>query len=1091
MDEQRIQTYVELIQSLLSCPSGQETAILKQQHDLLDEGLLLVIDQVIGMLRQQGQENNAAWLEQMAAQLAQAIESKNTSLPAPNMSGDLRTVLQELSQPNDLQDMARRAVLCQQALQLVSRHENEMLWAALQAELGNSLSRIRGERAENIEAAIDAYQQSLQVRTKEAMPVEWATSMMNLANAYYSRIRGERAENIETAVAAYEQSLQVRTKEAMPVEWATSMMNLANAYANRIRGDHAENIEAAITAYQQSLQVRTKEAMPVEWAQSMNNLANAYANRIRGDRAENIEAAINAYQKSLQVWTRETMPIEWAQSMNNLANAYANRIRGDRAENIEAAIDAYQKSLQVRTREAMPIEWATSMMNLATAYKNRIRGDHTENIETAVAAYQQSLQVRTKEAMPVEWATSMMNLATAYANRIRGDRAENIETAVAAYQQSLQVRTKEAMPVEWATSMMNLATAYADRIRGDHAENIEAAIKAYQQSLQVRTKEAMPVEWATSMMNLATAYADRIQGNRAENIEAAIRAYSQALEIFTPETHPNDCRRTARLLANLYAEENQWDKAQICYETALNAVEVLYQAALSKGSQEAELSATNDLYRRAAYTYAKVGDLATAIVTLEQGRARGLSEALQRDRADLETIRKANPDLAERYLTAAVAINQIESTERLINKSNETPTYSQEVFSQQVIQARQSLKDCLAEIRQIPGHKNFLTLPTFDEVAATVQPDYPLVYILSTPNGSLALILTTSDVSNLWLNDLTEPQLIDLLGDTWFKAYMESQANRQCWLEAVDDVTHRLWDWIMAPLINHLQQNNLSKAVLIPTGYLGYLPLHAAWAPDETKITGRRYALDTIQLTYAPNAISLNAARIVANQTSATTLLAVNEPQPVSAGGFPGASGEAAKAISKFLGKDNWKILQYENATRAAALENLPQYNVVHFSCHGSANLDKPLNSGLSMAHDEILSLRDLLGLKLQNLRLAILSACETGIPGTKLPDEVISLPTGLLQAGAAGIVSSLWSVADLSTMLLLSRFYDLWRTENLDPREALRQAQIWLRDSNGSDLAPYLKSTHHDLAQKLEQDHHQLPFAHPFYWAAFTYVGV
>ena len=124
-------------------------------------------------------------------------------------------------------------------------------------------------------------------------------------------------------------------------------------------------------------------------------------------------------------------------------------------------------------------------------------------------------------------------------------------------------------------------------------------------------------------------------------------------------------------------------------------------------------------------------------------------------------------------------------------------------------------------------------------------------------------------------------------------------------------------------------------------------------------------------------------------------------------------------------------------------------------------------------------------------MRLAILSACETGISGTKLPDEVISLPTGLLQAGAAGVVSSLWSVADLSTMVLLSRFYDLWRTDNIDPPEALRQAQIWLRDSDGPAFAPYLESSHPDLAQKLAQEPDQRPFAHPFYWAAFTYVGV
>ena len=474
----------------------------------------------------------------------------------------------------------------------------------------------------------------------------------------------------------------------------------------------------------------------------------------------------------------------------------------------------------------------------------------------------------------------------------------------------------------------------------DQAKNIEDAIEASQQSLQVRTREAMPVEWATSMTNLANAYKKRMYGDRAKNFEDAANTYSKALEILNPETYPNDCRRTARALANLYADENQWDKATIRYETGLSAVEILYQAALSKGSKEAELSETNDLYRRAAYAYAKVGNLKAAIATLEQGRARGLSETLQRDRANLETIRQTNPELVERYKTAASAINQLESTERRLSTDRQSPQYSQEDFRQQATQARQSLKNCITEIRQIPGYENFLSLPTFEDVAATVQPNHPLIYLVSTPNGGLALILTTAGISGLCLDNLTESQLIDLLNDNWFKAYRERKNNRQVWLDAIDNVTNQLWDSLMAPLIDYLQHNNLSKSALIPTGYLSYLPLHAAWTLNTTQPNSRRYACDEIQFTYAPNALSLSAARAVESQTPADTLLAINEPLPVDPAALPpNSSTEAAKAISAFPGKENWKLLKQENATRMAVLEQLPQKNVVHFSCHGFADI--------------------------------------------------------------------------------------------------------------------------------------------------------
>lgn len=111
------------------------------------------------------------------------------------------------------------------------------------------------------------------------------------------------------------------------------------------------------------------------------------------------------------------------------------------------------------------------------------------------------------------------------------------------------------------------------------------------------------------------------------------------------------------------------------------------------------------------------------------------------------------------------------------------------------------------------------------------------------------------------------------------------------------------------------------------------------------------------------------------------------------------------------------------------------------------------------MAHDEMLTLRDLLSLRLAGARLAVLSACETGVPGIELPDEVIALSTGLIQAGLGGVVASLWSVSDLSTMLLMARFYEHWKRDGLAPPEALRQAQVWVRDATNEEKAAYLRA--------------------------------
>lgn len=164
----------------------------------------------------------------------------------------------------------------------------------------------------------------------------------------------------------------------------------------------------------------------------------------------------------------------------------------------------------------------------------------------------------------------------------------------------------------------------------------------------------------------------------------------------------------------------------------------------------------------------------------------------------------------------------------------------------------------------------------------------------------------------------------------------------------------------------------------------------------------------------------------------------------------------------------------------------------------------EPLESRIKLA-DGDLTLGEILDLRLPVARLAVLSACETGIPGTRQMDEVIHLPSGLVQAGVAGVAASLWSVNEISTAMLMARFYDLWRKDGLEPREALRQAQIWLRDSSDGEKQEFFKkdlpefSTNKMPGESADtffkdvvfNDPGGRTFRHPYYWAAFTYTGV
>ncbi|XWK87948.1 MAG: tetratricopeptide repeat protein [Phormidium sp.] len=606
MNEERIQAYGNLIQQLLSCPDGEEPQILQDNSELVDLGFVQVCEAKAAGLAEEGKQNEADFLRSVARQIGQFLFIQELWQAEQESNSD-EAVISMLEQQQHLLD-ARFAEILQQGAEfsiakqpeaiesilriienlsihinnfrlgkrannieiaitgykivLKHREPGSEKWAGTQNNLAVAYYyRIKGERAENIEKAIEIYNQALTVRTRDAFPEKWAGTQNNLANAYLNRIRGERAENLEQAIAYYTAALTVYTRDAFPEDWAQTQNNLANAYLYRIRGERAENLERAIEIYTQALTVRTRDAFPEDWAETQHNLATAYCERIRGEKAKNLERAIEIYTQALTVETREAFPEYWAQTQNNLANAYYSRIRGKRADNIERAIEFYTAALTFYTREAFPEDWARTQHNLATAYSDRIRGERAENIERAIEFYNQALTVYTCDAFPEDWARTQNNLAAAYSNRIREERAENIERAIEFYNQALTVYTREAFPEYWAQTQHNLGEAYRNRIRGERAENIERAIEFCTQALTVRTREAFPQDWAMTQHNLANAYSDRIRGKRAENIDKAIEFYTQVLIVYTRDAFPEDWAMTQNSLATAYSDRIRGERA--------------------------------------------------------------------------------------------------------------------------------------------------------------------------------------------------------------------------------------------------------------------------------------------------------------------------------------------------------------------------------------------------------------------------------------------------------------------------------------------------------------------------------------------------
>ncbi|NEP48652.1 MAG: CHAT domain-containing protein, partial [Moorea sp. SIO3C2] len=214
-----------------------------------------------------------------------------------------------------------------------------------------------------------------------------------------------------------------------------------------------------------------------------------------------------------------------------------------------------------------------------------------------------------------------------------------------------------------------------------------------------------------------------------------------------------------------------------------------------------------------------------------------------------------------------------------------------------------------------------------------------------------------------------------------------------------------------------------------------------------------------------------------------------------------------------------------ENAATKAAIDSKPlnSYHCLHFSCHGYFNYQEPRKSALILANahkptsgkanserylriseeeifdlEKCLTIDQVFDLQLEQCRLVTLSACETGlIDYTNISDEYIGLPSGFLVAGSPAVVSSLWKVKDLSTALLMIKFYQNLR-EQIPLAVALNQAQLWLRDSTKEELEEYIdnlplafyKKEYEIKANFNEFNDSDKPFEAPFHWAAFCAIG-
>ncbi|MDX1911147.1 MAG: CHAT domain-containing tetratricopeptide repeat protein [Saprospiraceae bacterium] len=252
---------------------------------------------------------------------------------------------------------------------------------------------------------------------------------------------------------------------------------------------------------------------------------------------------------------------------------------------------------------------------------------------------------------------------------------------------------------------------------------------------------------------------------------------------------------------------------------------------------------------------------------------------------------------------------------------------------------------------------------------------------------------------------------------------------------------YALWQKLLPPATA-----SAGVLTIVPDGILNFVPFEALLTRTDAHTTLRNadYLVRNQEVRYAWSLAVLRQQRNLRSGASKSLLA-------IAPGFAQHERGLAPLAAPDFSGK-NAALLRGADATLAQFLQQAPQYRILHFSTHAFAGEQPRIE-----LMDQSLLLPDLYALPLQ-ADLVVLSACQTGLGKEEKGEGVMSLARAFASAGAACVVSSLWSVNDQSTARLMEYFY-----QRLDggatSGAALRQAKLaYLADPSveTAALTPY-----------------------------------
>lgn len=501
-------------------------------------------------------------------------------------------------------------------------------------------------------------------------------------------------------------------------------------------------------------------------------------------------------------------------------------------------------------------------------------------------------------------------------------------------------------------------------------------------------------------------------------------------------------------------------------DTYLNTIDIAYQLYEKTGNAD---------YLQVAFEFAERSKAAIFLASIKDNEAKhfgGIPDSLllQEENIDQEIsfykeqifqLKQSGSSDSDRIkLWTSILLKKTQEQENLIHFfENKYPVYYNfkyklNIISVPEVQNKLSKKDALIEyVINRQNKKN----------------NTPEIYCFSITKDQFKVVRTTANINY----DENIKTLQNFLRDNNAINTTKQSYTNYC------NAAFSLYQSLLSPI---KKQIDGKKLIFVPDDQLSYIPFDALISqyPDVSIMDFRKpnYLIKDHAISYSYSATIL-FEREHQNRTASKSVLAFNPDYSTSAKNF--SHPELWKHLSPLAGANtevnnlsklfHTDIYSGVNASETNFKLNAPNYDILHLAMHTIINDSASMYSQLIFNASErqgndnnFLNTQEIYNLKL-NARLAVLSACNTGLGKLQRGEGVMSMARGFLYAGCPSTLMTLWEIDDKSSAELIKNFYYFLKEGN-DKDEALRLAKL----------------KHLEEADPL--------LAHPYYWQSYVLVG-